>query len=432
MPLDIVLGLQRGDEGKGRFVDFLARDYDIVARFNGGPNAGHRIADENREPLTLHQVPAGIAHAHILNIIGNGVLVDPIKLLAEVATIRKIGLDISPSNLVVSDQAHLILPHHIILDKVREATSKGQGSTKCGIAYAASDKYLREGARAELIKDNPEKLYKIVLQALRLLNIEHHEANLPPINPDKLASEWLEQALKVKDYIDDTVGLLHDKLNNGARALGEGAQAFGLDIEHGMYPFVTSSHASIGGAINGLGVGPHQIGRVIGVVKLVRSNLGGGPFVTKIEDVDLVQTLRGIRGEVDAEYGGTTGRESAIGYLDLPEIRHAIAVNGVTELAFIKLDTLARFNGVTKVAIAYELNGKIIKLSPSSASRLGRCIPVYKELYVWNDDIGNARNFNDLPKKAKELIEFIADELGVKVTMISVGPEREQVITMKV
>jgi adenylosuccinate synthase len=428
--VDVVLGLQRGDEGKGRIVDLMARDYDIVVRFNGGPNAGHTIAREGSDVLKLHQLPSGIAHPGMLNIVGNGAYVDPIKLLDEIEDVISKGVEVTPENIVVSDIAHLILPHHIKLDELREAGTGGQGSTKSGIAYVASEKYEREGVRAELILDGEAELYESALKQLQRVHELWEQADLPDFDPEKLARDWAEKTVRLAPYIGDTVSLIHEYLDKGSRILAEGAQAFGLDIEHGMYPYVTSSHTTAGGVLNGLGIGARHIGRVIGVAKATKSHVGGGPFVTEIEDAIVDQRVRGEKGSVDAEYGATTGRERRVGYLDLPELLRAILVNGVTELALTKLDAVPRYGDSTKVAILYELDDKELVMAPSSAKRLKQCRPVYSEdLLTWRENISDLRDFTTLPQAAKDYVSFLSERLGVPITTLGVGPEREQVIS---
>jgi adenylosuccinate synthase len=428
MSVDIVLGLQRGDEGKGRIVDLMASEYDIVARFNGGPNAGHTVANGDREPLKLHQLPSGIARPEVLNIVGNGMLLDPIRLLDEIKDVVNAGVAVSPNNLVISDLAHLILPHHISLDEIREAGEGGQGSTKRGIAFVASEKYERIGVRAELIAHNLNELEGAVREGLNSVNEARVSVGLKVHDAEAEAKAWVAIAKELAPYISDTVALLHDSLENGKLVLAEGAQAFGLDIEFGMYPYVTSSHTTSGGAVNGLGIDPHDIKRVVGVVKVLKSHVGGGPFVTQIPDEALAAKMRGKPGKIDSEYGASTGRERMVGYLDLPELRRAIAVNGVTEIALTKYDVLTMFGDSMNVAVAYELDGKELKYAPSSASQLERCQPVYKQISLWPDDIAGVRKQSDLPQNARVLLEFLQEELGVPVTMIGVGPERDQII----
>ncbi len=430
--VDVVLGLQRGDEGKGRIVDLMARDYDIVARFNGGPNAGHTIAREGSVVLKLHQLPSGIAHPGTLNIIGNGAYVDPIKLLAEMDDVRKTGLAVSPQNVFVSDIAHLILPHHIKLDELREGGTGSQGSTKSGIAYVASEKYERESVRAELILDGETALYDAALMQLQRIRSLWSQADMPDFDSDQLAREWAHKAAGLAPYIKDTVSLMHEHLAKGSKILAEGAQALGLDVEHGMYPFVSSSHTTVGGVLNGLGIGAQHVGRVIGVAKATKSHVGEGPFVTEIEDMVISQRVRGEKGTIDAEYGATTGRERRMGYLDLPELLHAILVNGVTELVLTKLDAVPRYGESTKVAVSYMLDTKEIAMAPSSAKQLAQCRPVYSDVMpTWHEFISDVRDFNALPQEAKDYVSFLGKHLGVPITTLGVGPERKQVILIE-
>lgn len=428
MSADIVLGLQRGDEGKGRIVDLLAAEYGIVARFNGGPNAGHTVTNGTGEPLRLHQLPSGIARPDVRNIIGNGMLLDPVRLLDEIREVQAAGIAISPENLAISDLAHLILPHHICLDEIREAGQDGQGSTKRGIAYVARDKYERSGVRAELLVYDPAALFAAVRQGLEAVNPQLKAAGLPARDPAKEAETWLAAAKQLAPYVTDTVSLMHQALTDDTEVLAEGAQAFGLDIEFGMYPFVTSSHTTVGGAVTGLGISPRHIRRVVGVAKVVKSHVGGGPFVTEITDEALAATMRGQKGQIDSEYGATTGRSRKVGYLDLPELRRAIAINGVTELALTKFDVLPRFGRTANIAVAYKLDGQTLQHAPSSAAQLERCEPVYETVELWTEDISGVRRRHDLPQKAQSLLAFLETELGVPITMVGVGPERNQII----
>lgn len=428
MAVDVVLGLQRGDEGKGRIVDLMAQHYDIVARFNGGPNAGHTIARDNIPPLKLHQIPSGIAYPHTLNIIGNGAYVDPVKLLAEIETIAAAGVNVSPKNLLVSNTAHLILPHHIKLDEIREAGRNGQGTTVAGIAFVGSDKYKREGVRTELLVSDPKQLYKTVYERLIGINSLRKKVGLETFDARKEAKQWALKAAELAPYITDTVSLLHDRLQKGANALAEGAQAFGLDIEHGMYPYVTSSHTTVGGVLNGLGIGANHIRKVVGVAKATKSHVGGGPFVTKINEPEIANKIRGNRGEIDAEYGATTGRERQVGWLDLVELRKSIAVNGVTELALTKLDAIPKCGDIVKVATAYQLNQKTLSQAPSSALELEACQAKYEELPTWKANISSVRHYAELPIEARSLVAFISKQLVLPISMIGVGPERDQII----
>jgi adenylosuccinate synthase len=429
MSVVVVTGAQRGDEGKGRVVDYLAKQNDIVARFNGGPNAGHTVVTQDEKILRLHQIPSGIAYPDKLNIIGNGALLDPLRLLKEIDDLESVGIDITPKVLAISDMAHLILPHHISLDEVREAGNDGQGSTKRGIAFAARDKYERIGARTELIIDDPAELTHKVIAGLDLANQARKKVGLPLHKSKAEALIWVKKASKLAPYITDTVSLLHNQIQKGKTVLAEGAQAFDLDIEHGMYPYVTSSHTTTGGALNGLGLSAKSIKEVIGVVKLTKSHVGGGPFVTEITDnPKLTEQIRGPKGKNDSEYGASTGRARRIGYLDLPEIRQAILVNGITKLALTKLDCAERYGTSMLIATGYKYNGKVVQKAPSSARRLERCEPQYKKVPIWKNDISGIKTFDQLPKEAKDLINFLEKQLECPIKMIGVGPHRNQLI----
>lgn len=429
MSLDVIVGLQRGDEGKGRFVDLLAGNYDIIARANGGANAGHTVLPKvGGEPLALHQVPAGIAYPDKLNVIGNGIYLDPPRLLAEIAAIRKGGLSVSPKNLIISNAAHLVLPHHIALDELREAGNGAQGSTKVGIAYVAADKYLREGIRVESI-DQPKVLEEHIKAGLRRVN------DLLPAGKkksdqeiDTITRDWLKSANELKPYMADTAEIINDRLKQGKRILAEGAQAFWLDVNHGMYPAVTSSSTTVSGLLDGLGVSAKQLGKVIGVTKSVKSHVGGGPLVTEISDEKLASTVRGPLGKTDSEYGVTTQRPRRVGYPDLVELRNAILVNGVDELAISKLDHVPRYGPEVSVATSYSYNGAKRSTAPSSAIALSQCRPEYKQLKTWQQEISDIRDFDKLPPEARAFIELFESELGVPATRIGVGPLRQQVI----
>lgn len=399
--VDVVLGLQRGDEGKGRIVDLLAEKYDIVARFNGGANAGHTIVPDGHAPIALHQIPSGIAYPSKLNIIGNGVYLDPVRLVGEMQELRDVGLPVTPQNLHISFGAHLVTPRHKELDATREANGKGQGTTKAGIAFVAADKYKREGIRAESIRSGE-------------------------IKTDDY--EWAAACQTLKPYLADTVHTLHDALRRGKSVLAEGAQAYLLDIEHGMYPHVTSAHVTTGGVLNGLGTNHKQLGRIIGVAKVVKSHVGGGPFVTKITDDRLAAIIRGKAGEVDAEFGATTKRARHVGYFDLVELRSAIRVCGIDELVLTKMDCVKRFGPTMQVAVAYKCGEKTLQYAPSSSALLEACQPIYKSFDTWDID-PSAKTFAGLPKSAQNFVNFVEKELVVKVSMLGIGPARHQVIS---
>lgn len=425
MAVDVIVGLQRGDEGKGRFVDLVAGEYQVIARGNGGANAGHTIIPEGLEPIALHQIPSGIAYRGKLNIIGNGAYLDPVRLVNELDEIKTAGLAVSPKNLLISDMAHLVFPHHIALDAQREGSAGAQGSTKSGIAYVAADKYLREGMRAESIADS-RLLFERALDAL--CNVQDSKGRALA-DCKKQAAEWASATAGLKPYLGDSVQIVNDRLEAGDEILAEGAQAFWLDVNHGMYPAVTSSSTTVNGLLDGLGVSAKHLGKVIGVAKVMKSHVGGGPFVTEILDDKLADNIRGPMGKTDSEYGATTKRPRRVGYPDLVELRNAIRVNGVDEIVLSKMDLVSRYGRTMKVAVAYEYDGAVIRTAPSSAIRLETCRPVYEELPTWGD-ISKVRKRTDLPAAALDFVALVEDTLGVKVSKLGVGPERSQVVLL--
>jgi len=427
--LDVIVGLQRGDEGKGRFVDLLAADYQVIARANGGANAGHTIIPKRGgEHLALHQVPSGVAYPGKLNVIGNGVYVDPPRLLAEIEVIRKSGLEVSPDNLMVSSAAHLVLPHHILLDQLRESGPGAQGSTKSGIAYVAADKYLREGVRLELT-DQLGQLRDHARSGLEKVNaMLPKDRRQTADEMDQAVQAWLIAAQTLQPYMTDTIQAVNERLQRGERVLVEGAQAYWLDINHGMYPAVTSSSTTVSGLLDGLGVSANHIGKVTGVTKAVKSHVGGGPLVTEVTDQKLAETVRGPLGKTDSEYGVTTKRPRRIGFPDLVELRNAIQVNGIDELAISKLDHIPRYGKVVPVATAYKYRGDLWQTAPASALALAECDPVYQELPTWEQPLSDVRDFDKLPPNAAKFIEFFEQQLKVPATRVGVGPQRSQVI----
>lgn len=430
MAVNVLIGQQRGDEGKGRFVDMMAADHDIVARFNGGNNAGHTVVLPDGRDLALHLVPSGIAYPHTVNIIGNGTLVNPVMLVDEIADIESKNLEVSPKNLMVSSAAHLILPHHICEDEIQETGAGKQGSTKRGIAQASSSKALRNGVRVEMIIHQLEELAVIVRESLRVQRVLRADLGWDPIDEAEAEKQYMDSARKVRPFVTDTVIYLNEQLRKDkpARVLAEGAQAFLLDIDHGMYPFTTSSSTTSGGASTGLGIPPYYIERVTGVAKAVPSHVGGGPFVTEVKDAELLALMHGNMTTIDAEVGTTTGRVRRLGYLDLPQLRRAQMVNGAHDMALSKLDWVPRNGAEVQICVAYELDGKHLEIAPASAYQLAKCQPVYEKLATWEEDIQGVREFKDLPASAQAYVEFIESKTGVPITMIGVGPQRDQVI----
>ncbi len=430
MAVDVIVGLQRGDEGKGRFVDIAAKDYDIVARFNGGNNAGHTVVLANGDVLKLHLIPSGIAHTGVVNVIGNGTLINLVKLVEEIASVEAKGITVSADNLKISSGAHLIIPSHIYDDEIREAGDDRQGSTKSGIAQVSAAKALRVGVRAEMLKNDPEGLKTAIYDALMAQKPLRAAAGLPEIDERAVADDYVNSTKHLADFITDTVVYVNDALRRDtpARILAEGAQAFLLDIDHGMYPYTTSTTTTSGGVASGLGIAPSYIAKVTGVAKAVQSHVGGGPYITEVTDADELARLHGDMTTVDAEYGTTTGRKRRLGYLDLPQIRRANMVNGTNELILSKVDWVPRYGDDIKICVAYEKDGQRIEIAPDSAIAIEQSTPIYESLPSWTEDIQGVRAFADLPVNAQKYVEFIESKLGVKLAILGVGPDPDQII----
>ena len=427
-----IVGLGRGDEGKGRFVDKEAENYHIVARGQGGPNAGHTVLTDEGQELALHSVPSGIAREGVMNVIGRGCLIDAVKLAYEIDAIRRLGLPVEPSNLIISHGAHLILPHHVSTDELRESGPNAQGSTKSGIAPAAAAKFGRfedEAFRAEAVVDNLDGLWRAIVAGLES-QAEVRKANgLNAMKPEEYADKYIRSARKLGQFVGDTELYLHERLKSGDKVLVEGAQAFWLDPAHGMWPMVTSTPTTANGVFDGLGLPAHLYKtNVVGVIKLVQSHVGGGPFVTEVLDPELQKQLHGRSGLVDSEEGTTTGRKRRLGNLDLPGIRRAMLINGVGELAVTKLDWVPRFGESVKICTSYNFGDQKVDISPEGAKRLQACTPNYVELPTWTQNIQDVRRFKNLPKEARDYIEFIEGQLDIGISMIGVGPARSQAI----
>ncbi len=422
-----VVGLSDGDEGKGKITDDAASRADYVVRCQGGANAGHTL-DGFGEEIDLHQIPAGVCNEGVVNVIGNGFFLDPARLADEREEVQeKTGLTVHEGNFVISHQAHVVLPVHKELDRAREGNKDdAQGSTKVGIAYVASDKALREGVRVEDIQPASGKdLIEMAMERREILAERYglSQGRTAVRAALEEAEIFAVTAIELQPYIADTVLLLHDRLRKGAKVLLEGAQAFGLDLDHGKYPFVTSSNPTVAGLIQGSGINHQHIKDVIGVTKLVPSKVGGGVFIGQMNE-ESASKIRGKRGEIDAEYGKSTGRPRDLGYLDLPKLARAITVNGVTELALTKSDWLKRMGDTTKIIVAYEVTDiygdvTIETVAPSGNRALLRCEPIFETFRTW-DDITS--------KRAKKYFKFIEEMLEVPVTMIGTGPGRDDLI----
>ncbi|HZA27820.1 MAG TPA: adenylosuccinate synthase [Actinomycetota bacterium] len=421
MPATILVGTQWGDEGKGKATDLLADQMDLVVRYQGGNNAGHTVrADE--QTLKLHLIPSGILYPHITPVIADGVVIDPKILLEEMDELEGRGID--TSRLLISANAHLIMPYHLELDRVTERFlgKHRLGTTKRGIGPAYADKAARIGLRAQDLTD--QKIFREKLEAaLKEKNaILTRVYNRLPLDAEKIATEYLGYGERLASHIADTSSVLYTALRDGKRLLLEGAQGTLLDLDHGTYPFVTSSNPVAGGALVGTGLGPGEVERVIGVTKAYVTRVGSGPFPTEEEGEPGTQMQ--TRGE---EVGTTTGRLRRCGWFDAVLLRYAARVNGLTELFLTKLDVLSDLP-LVRVCVAYRYEGRDYEDFPPHQSIVHKAEPVYEDVEGWTGDLAGARILDDLPPAARTYVERIADLGGVPVRTVSVGPSREQTV----
>ncbi|MCS4199499.1 adenylosuccinate synthase [Salinibacter ruber] len=431
MPVSIVIGSQWGDEGKGKIVDLLSPDVDIVARYQGGANAGHTIVwDEEgeTEEFVLHLVPSGIFHEGVTCVIGNGVVLDPKAILEEIEKIESLGIDVE-GRLKISHNAHLIMPYHKAIEAAQEEDRASAsdddeiGTTGRGIGPAYTDKFARTGIRVVDLLDED------VLRRKLRRSIEEKNAILRDVydaealDVDRIVEEYVEFDQKIDDYVTDTSAHLSRALDDGARVLAEGAQGSLLDVDFGSYPYVTSSHPTAGGCCTGLGVSPTEIDRVLGIAKAYCTRVGNGPFPTEL-DGEVGQALR----EKGGEFGATTGRPRRCGWLDLVALRYTCMVNGFNELALTKLDILSGIDEL-KVCTEYRYDGKTTRRFPSEPQNLTRVEPQYETLPGWEADISAVRHVDDLPRAAQDYLAFIENYLDVEIGLVSNGPRRSQIIT---
>ncbi len=420
MKVDVLLGLQWGDEGKGKIVDVLTPNYDIISRFQGGPNAGHTLEIGDFKQV-LHTIPSGIFRENKLNVIGNGVVIDPITFEKEIESISKHHVDLYQT-LYISKKAHLILPTHKLLDAASEE-AKGKtkiGSTLKGIGPTYRDKIGREGLRVGDLFENFEEKYTSRIQAHKdlLENFYHFDYSAKLAETEK---EWMQAIEVLKTFkIVDTEHLINDNILNGKSVLAEGAQGTMLDIDFGSYPFVTSSSTICAGACTGMGIAPNKIGQVFGIFKAYCTRVGMGPFPTELFDKD-GQEMR----DVGREYGSTTGRPRRCGWLDLVALKYSIMLNGVTELIMMKADVLDKFETI-KVCVGYEINNEVVDKFPFELN--DNVKPVYVELPGWQSDLTKLTGQNEFPEEFNNYINFIEEQTGVPITIASVGPNRAQTI----
>jgi adenylosuccinate synthase len=429
MGLNVIVGTQWGDEGKGRIVDMLSADAAIVARYNGGDNAGHTVT-VGTQTFKLHLIPSGIVHPHTLGVLGSGMVINPLALLDEMVSLQQLGVEINPGRLFISPGAHLITPAHRLMDKAQEE-ARGKdaiGTTMRGIGPAYIDKVARRGLRTGDILDIDSFAEKVtvhfedVSRTLKLLY------NRPPLVIKDMVEEYVSRTQALIPYIREITILIRDSLAKGETILAEGAQGVLLDLDHGTYPFVTSSSTSAHGVFSGLGIGVKSVSKVIGVTKAFQTRVGSGPFPTELSGSQ-AERLRGTGTNPWDEFGTTTGRPRRVGWLDGVLLRYATAINGMTELCVTKLDILSGLEDI-HVCTFYYVKGEKHAFPPYGldASKMTMYEPLYEVLPGWQEDISTVRNWENLPIQAKQYIERIEEISGIPVTYISVGPERDQTI----
>lgn len=419
----VVVGTQWGDEGKGRVTDYLARQADVVVRYQGGNNAGHTVSVGDKT-YKLHLIPSGILHPGKLSVIGNGVVVDPVALVEEIDYLTSLGVEVK--NLLISDRAHLIMPYHKVLDGLAEDL-KGEaqiGTTRRGVGPAYMDKTERTGIRVIDLLDKEIFEQKLITNLERKNRLLEKVYSHPGFDAGEIMDTYFKCAERIKQFVTDTSVVIHDAIKQGKNVLFEGAQGTLLDIDLGTYPYVTSSHPVAGGVCIGAGIGPTFIDRVVGVVKAYTTRVGKGPFPTELTD----STGDYIR-EKGGEYGTTTGRPRRCGWLDAVVLRYAVRVSGLTHFAVTKLDTLGGLDSV-RICTGYRYNGEILTEFPASMKVLGGVEPVYEELEGWGD-ISGVTDYDKLPQSAKNYIERIRQLTGVSISMISSGPKRSECMVLE-
>jgi len=424
MPGIVIVGAQWGDEGKGKVTDLLAEQAQMVVRYQGGNNAGHTVVI-GQQTLKLHLIPSGIHRPGVLCVIGNGPVVDPRALVTEIDELEANGLD--TSGLRISANAHLVMPYHLILDGIEEERRGGKslGTTRRGIGPTYTDKVARYGLRVQDLLDMAvfeEKLGRALEQKNTLLTAVYGKE---PLKTEPILEEYGACAERLRSYIVDASLLVHAALTQGQNVLFEGAQGTLLDIDHGTYPFVTSSSPVAGGACTGVGIGPRQIDGVIGVSKAYTTRVGAGPFPTELTDAVGDHLV-----EVGREYGTTTGRRRRCGWFDGVILRYAARVNGLTGLALTKLDVLSGLPSL-KICVGYEYDSQTLEEFPYQGEVLARCQPIYEEMDGWTEEISGVRAYDELPPQARAYVTRLEELAGVPIDIISVGPEREQTILLR-
>lgn len=417
MSVRIIVGTQWGDEGKGKIVDMLSEQADIVARYQGGANAGHTIVF-NDTKYVLHLIPSGILHPGTHCVIGNGVVIDPVALMEEIAMLERMGISID-GRLHISHKAHLIMPYHKMMDAARERQAGSIGTTGRGIGPAYNDKALRSGIRIVDLLDREVLGEKIRTNLAEKNQILQALYDVAPLDVDAMIEEYVAFDSQIDPYITDTTALLNNALKQGKRVLAEGAQGALLDLDHGTYPFVTSSNPTSGGACTGLGIPPTSISSVMGVVKAYSTRVGNGPFPTELNDA----TGELLRSE-GHEFGATTGRSRRCGWLDIPALKYSIMINGISEIALTKLDVLGVFSEI-KICTGYSIDGAPVKNFPADVKTLDRITCEYITLDGWNCALDGIASFDALPAAAQRYVETVERLLETPITWVSTSPARE-------
>ena len=422
----VVLGAQWGDEGKGKMTDYLAEEAEVIVRFQGGNNAGHTV-EVGEKQYKLHLIPSGILYDDKLNIIGNGVVVDPKALFEEIDYLQGEGVSVTPNKLIISDRAHVIMPYHKILDKLKEkARGKNDiGTTGKGIGPCYTDKFERCGIRIcdlidrevfeDKLRQNIESKNKYIVNVL----------NGEELNYDEILNEYLTLAERLRPYVQDTSVRLYNEIKEDKTVLFEGAQGMLLDIDYGTYPYVTSSNTTACGVASGAGIGPNMVTNAVGIAKAYTTRVGKGPFPTELDN-EIGEWIR----EKGHEYGVTTGRSRRCGWLDAVILKTTVRVSGLTSLCVTKIDTLAGLEKL-KICVGYKFNDTVIDYFPASLKDLEKCEPIYEEFEGWGDEVASARSYDELPENAKKYLKRIEELTDTKISIIGVGPRRDQTIRVR-
>lgn len=425
MSVSILVGSQWGDEGKGKIVDILSTNYDVVVRYQGGANAGHTIMIGEKQ-YVLHLIPSGILREGVDCVIGNGVVIDPKALLEEIEFLENHGIK-TEGRLFISQNAHLIMPYHKLLDSLNEQSKSDSnkiGTTGRGIGPCYYDKYSRKGIRISDLLDKEELERKIRDNVNEKNDLIKKVFGHQELNVDEIVEEYLEFDKKIDKYIKDIPTFLNKAIEQNKSVLLEGAQGALLDIDFGTYPFVTSSNPTAGGACTGAGIAPTKITSVIGIVKAYTTRVGNGPFPTELEG-EVAELLR----KIGAEFGATTGRPRRVGWFDAFLMNYSRMINGIERVAVTKLDVLSEFDEIN-VCTGYKYNGKELKTFPSDVKVLENIEPIYQTLPGWKSDISHIRSYEDLPQNAKDYLSFIAEHCGFEISIVSVGPKRVETIEL--